>query len=142
MKKNKFILFPVCFSVIIVIYFIYAQLYRINNVNNNFDPDPSNYYETLVYPDAKEIIYDENYAVNIAIVIYEQLYDKTFSKDDFTVSDDTFLWLDVPCWRVCLNERAIHKQFVNEISTFDAPLGLLIYKKTGTVLMNNGELGI
>ncbi len=143
-EKEQIYTFTSVFSVIIAIYFIYAYFYRINYINNNFDPAPSNYYETLVYPDAKEIIYDENYAVNISIKIYEQLYNKTFSKDDLDVSDESFFGFDIPCWRVCLNVSALVElnKFKDVSSTFDAPTGLLIYKKTGAVMVNNGEFEI
>ena len=137
MRKNKRYIFVLIFLVV-SLYLIYSSIYN-HTYNNNFKPSYKNYYETLIYPNESEIIYDEQYALNTAIYIYSKLYNKNYTKEDFIIDDDIG-WLEVPCWHIYLNKSRILNN--GTVATYDFPEGLMIYKKTGAVLVNYGEMTI
>ncbi len=78
--------------------------------------------------DEKEIKYDEDYALNAAIIIYKQLYGVEYNKDDFIV--ENIKWVK-PSWNVYLKSPT--KQNIKEHR------GIIIDKGDGGVLVNFGE---
>ncbi len=85
----------------------------------------------------KKIDFDEDYAVNVAIIVYKQLYGEEYSADDFIVDDERFGTL---CWHVRIDRLKEGAPF-NAIAPFidDMPKGLVIDKNNGAILINLGE---
>ena len=105
--------------------------------NNIFDKNIENEYESYDFLRAstvnfaernEKIEFDEDYAINMAINLYEQIYGKKYSKEDFCVDD--IYWINT-CWNVCL--KSTKKQYSDE------PKGLVIDKNNGGILVNLGE---
>lgn len=83
----------------------------------------------------KEIQYNEDYAVNVAIIIYKQLYKKDYSADDFCVKDDSRF--GPLCWNVALDPLKNNTPFNCVID--ESPKGLVISKNNGAIVVNLGE---
>lgn len=84
-----------------------------------------------------EINYDEQYAVSVAIVIYEQLYNKKYLPKDFIVENKEFGEYG-SVWNVYLKET--RQKFIdNDNIIYDGITGLFISKENGGILVNIGE---
>lgn len=91
--------------------------------------------KTVVLPEAEEIHYNEDYAINVAIIVYKQLYKKEYSADDFIVDDNgRFGSL---YWHVRIDVLKAGKQFNGVID--ERPKGLVIAKNNGAIVINLGE---
>ena len=95
--------------------------------------------KTLTYQNAKTIAFDENYAKDVAIIVYKQFYNKEFSYDDFIVED---LEREAVYHNVYLNPQ-LYRKFLNlndgDLEVYDGHNGLLIDKDNGAIVINFGE---
>ena len=80
--------------------------------------------------DERLIEYDEDYAVNYAVMFYNMQYGKTFKAEDFEVKEYSF-GDRIKCWQVFLKRTHTFSEF-----DFD---GLTISRDNGGVLIFNGD---
>lgn len=124
MKNQKFLMIIMLIMIIIISSCVFYIL------NKYFTHDGFYFEQTMNLYNAKEIKFDENYVVNVAIIVYKQLYGKEYSADDFIVSDTGKFGSSN--WNVFLD-----KPFDGVI--YDGGKGLVINKKNGAIVMNLGE---
>lgn len=127
--KKKFFIALIIGAVISIFLF----LFKINIWDQYFKHNIYYTERTMTWENAKKIDFDEDYAINVAIIVYKQLYGKEYSADDFIVDDDGIF--GPLCWNVSLGPFS--KPFNGIID--DMPKGLVIDKNNGAILINLGE---
>ncbi len=106
-------------------------------IHNNTGSVEGQLYKTFITVKGKEIKYDEEYALNVAVIVYERLYNKKYSSNDFAVEDVEFKDCD-NVWNVYLKETR-NNIIGNGDIVYDGLTGLLISKENGGILVNFGE---
>ena len=130
MNTKKKVLIALIFLAVICIFLFIFKIYIWNRYFKH-----NIYYteKTMIWENAEKIDFDEDYTVNVAIIVYKQLYGAEYSADDFIVDDDGIF--GPLCWNVCLGPFS--KPFNGIID--DMPKGLVIEKNNGAILINLGE---
>lgn len=130
MKKTFFVIF-IAFLLLLVV----LNFYKNNKINIFLEGNIYKSRQTLTLSGVKKINYDEDYAIDVAVIVYNQLYNNEYSYEDF-IADDNGRFGTL-CWNVRLNPLKDYEQFNGILD--ESPKGLVISKENGAILANLGE---
>lgn len=97
------------------------------------------WHDKTFFYGGKYFEYDEEYALQIAMIIYNRTYNKKFSKSDFIIENSSFA-KNKNVWKVCLKEP--HDEFYSKKTVdtiYDGHNGLYIDKTSGAVIATCGD---
>lgn len=131
---KKIILIFVYITLIILV-LINIYLFKKNIYLSKNNSSDKYFGKHTVSYSTKEIQYNKEYAIDVAIIIYKQLYKKDYSADAFCVKDDSRF--GPLCWNVYLDPLKDNKPFNGVID--ESPKGLIISKNNGAIVINLGD---
>lgn len=136
MKKATIALAVIFFIEIIFAYYIVSfafTKYKDNKMQNL-------YFDDTFYYGGEYFDYDEDYALNVAVIIYNRVYNQQFTKNDFYIDSADFTNDNKNVWHIYLKKN--YDEFIAKLSNdmmYDKSQGLYIDKNCGAIIANCGE---
>ena len=137
MYKIRIRIFMIPIILILLMLFAFTA-YNSRHINKS-DLSDILHRETIYFTGSDEIKFDEEYALSVSVIIYNQLYNKLYDKDDFVIEKTSFGGNE-KVWNVYLKEP--REQFLKK-HNYDLfycdKNGLMIDMSCGAIIANCGE---